>query len=212
MLYFAGYLFSLWAFDSILVVQGVIVAIGLLARTYVRMTAKKKKVTYFEMGFRNSRRDFMQIAGTIGALVALTGVLGVWTALSTRPSSSPPSGSSTQTSTLPSGAIANTNDLQVGAPVYFDYPTGYPNMLLKKADGTLVALSMLCTHICCQVQYDSSSTDIYCPCHGSVFNQSGTVLRGPASGPLPSIQVSIDANGNIYPVKVVGSGPCISGS
>jgi Rieske Fe-S protein len=208
MIYFAGYLFSLWAFDAILAVQGFIIVTGLLARQYVRMTAKKKKITYFEMGFRNSRRDFLQIAGTIGALIALTGVLGVWAALSTRSSSS---GSTTQTSILPAGAIANKNSMQIESPVYFNYPAGYPNMLLKRADGSLIALSMLCTHVCCQTQYDPGTKESYCPCHGSVFDQNGNVLQGPASTPLPSIQLSVDANGYIYPVKIVGSGPCLSG-
>ena len=216
--YFAGYLFSLWAFDAILLMQGAVIAIGLSARTYQKTLARKKRLTYFEMGFKNSRRDFLQIMGTIGALVALTGVLGAWAAFSSSQSSPPPSPSNTgttptQTSNLPSGAVANVSQLQLGVPAYFDYPSsGYTNMLMKNADGSVSALSILCTHVCCQLQYDTSSKDLYCPCHGSIFDQSGNVLRGPAATPLPKVQVSIDSNGNIFPVKIVGSGPCVSGS
>lgn len=216
--YFAGYLFSLWAFDGILLMQGAMIAIGVSARTYQKTLARKKKLTYFDMGFKTSRRDFLQIAGTIGALVALTGILGAWAAFSSSQSSPPPpnpgtSPTQTQTSNLPSGAVANVSALQVGVPEYFDYPsTGYTNMLMKNADGSVSALSILCTHICCQLQYDPSSKDLYCGCHGSIFDQSGNVLRGPAATPLPKVEVSIDSSGNIFPVKIVGSGPCVSGS
>ena len=210
--YFASYLFKLWAYDGILVMQLAVISVGLFARRYQRVLVRKKQLTYFDMGLKKSRRDFLQIAGSISALLAIAGVLGALESISSA-SNPPPSGSgggtvTTKTSNLPSGAVANINDLQVNIPTYFEYPSGYPNMLLKKSDGSLVAESMLCTHTCCQVNYDQNSTDFYCPCHGSVFSQDGKVLRGPAYLPLPSIQVSIDNNGNIFPVKVVGSSPC----
>ena len=124
-----------------------------------------------------------------------------------------PNTTATQTSqttqtTQAGGAIANANQLKVGSPVYFEYPSGYPNLLLKKSDGTLVALSMLCTHACCECTYESSSNLIYCPCHGSIFDTTGKVLRGPAGTPLPSIQLAVDAGGRIYPKGISGSGPC----
>jgi arsenite oxidase small subunit len=216
--YFAHYLFGLWAYDGVLVMQGVVVAIVLLGRSYLRMARKKKKqLNYFEMGSKSSRRDFLQIGATIGVFLALAAALGIWSALA--PSNKLPDSSSsgsgsgtTQTSNLPSGAVANIKDLQVDVPKYFDYPsTGYASMLLKKADGSVSAMSILCTHVCCQCQYDSSTTYLYCPCHGSVFDQNGNVLRGPAATKLPSVQLNIDGNGNIFPVKIVGSGPCVSG-
>ena len=85
--YFARYLFGLWAFDALLVAQGVIIVIVLSGRSYQRMLAKKKILTYFDMGLRNSRRDFLQIGGTIGALFVIAGVLGVWDIFSTPESS-----------------------------------------------------------------------------------------------------------------------------
>lgn len=208
--YFASYLFKLWAYDGILVMQGIVIAVGLFARRYRKILVRKKQLTYFDMGFKKSRRDFLQIAGTIGTLLTIAGVLGAWESISTASTPPPSSGgvATQKTSNLPAGAVANINDLQVNVPVYFEYPTGYPNMLLKKSDGSLLAESMLCTHTCCQVSYDQSSTDFYCPCHGSVFSQDGKVLRGPAYFPLPSIQLSVDSSGNIFPVKVVGSSPC----
>jgi Rieske Fe-S protein len=210
MQYFARYLFGLWAFDSILAAQVAIITIGLYARRYQRLAVRKKQLTYFDMGLNKGRRDFLQIMGAIGGLIGIAAVLGALDSLNSTPTA-PGSSGTTQTSNLPSGAIANKNTLQVGSPVYFDFPSsGYPNMLLKKADGSLIALSMLCTHVCCQCQYDSASTEIFCPCHGSIFDQSGGVLRGPAAVNLPSIELNVDSNGNIFPTKVVGSSPCVS--
>jgi arsenite oxidase small subunit len=207
--YFAKYLFSLWAFDGILVMQILIVIIGLSARRYQKILVKRKQLTYFDMGFKKSRRDFLQIAGGIGTLIVLAGVLAANEALSSRSSGSG-NQTTTQTSNLPSGAIANINDLQVESPITFAYPnSSSPNVLVKKSDGTLVALSLLCTHVCCEVNYGSS--EIFCPCHGSIFDPSnGSVIRGPATVPLPSIKLNVDSNGNIFPVAINGSSPCIS--
>lgn len=208
-IYFASYLFHLWAFDALLIVQVLVIAVALETRSYQKMLVRKKQLTYFDMGLKTGRRDFLQIGGAIGALVAIAGVLGALEAVSSPPQSTNTGGPTGPTSNLPSGAVANVNDLKVGVPAYFDYPSaGYTNMLLKKSDGTVSAVNMICTHVCCVCQYDSSTTDIFCPCHGSVFDQSGNVLRGPALTKLPSIQLSIDASGNIFPVSVQGSSPC----
>ena len=207
--HFASYLFTLWAFDAILAAQVVLIVVGLYGRDYLKYKVQKKAVTYFEMGSKNSRRDFLQIVGSIAVLAAIAGAFGVAEVLSPKPQPQ----STTQTATgstnnLPSGAIANVAQLQVMSPVYFDFPSGYPNVLFKKADGTVAALSTLCTHICCQCSFDSGSGDLFCPCHGSVFDDAGNVLRGPAPTPLPSIELSIDSTGNIFPKAVKGSSPC----
>lgn len=211
MQYFASYLFGLWAYDALVAVQVVAIVLTLSARRYAKLTAKKKKITYFDMGFKKSRRDFIQITSAIVGLVALTGLLGALDTISNNNKGNGGS-STTNNGNLPSGAIANVNNMQVGNPVYFQYPSqGYPNVLVKKADGTLVALSLLCTHACCQCSYDPGSTQLYCPCHGSIFDQGGGVLRGPASAPLPSVELNVDGSGNVFPIKFNGSSPCLSG-
>ena len=61
---------------------------------------------------------------------------------------------------------------------------------LYKASGEYDALWTECTHQNCEVKpYDGIMT---CPCHGSEFDISGTVLEGPAELPLKSFQVSTD--------------------
>jgi len=220
--YFAHYLFGLWAYDAILLTQGIVIALVLSGWKYHKMVMRKKKaISYFDMGVKSSRRDFLQIGGTIGIFVAVAAALGIWSSLSQSPApqtssqttQSSGSGGITTSAHLPSGAIANVNDLNPGVPKYFDYPSqGYTNMLMKRSNGSVYAISILCTHVCCQCQYDSSTTDLYCPCHGSVFDLNGNVVNGPATVKLPSIELNVDGSGNIFPVKVVGSGPCVSGS
>ena len=217
--YFARYLFGLWGFDALLLMQGIILLLGLSVWNFQKVAARKKRpVSYFDMGLKSSRRDFLQISGTIGIFVALAGALGVWSTVSNSlqqesqsSTNSQQNGSqTTSTKILPSGAVANVNDLRTGVPKYFDYPsTGYTNMLMKRSNGSVYALSILCTHVCCQCQYDNSTTDLYCPCHGSLFDQNGKVLNGPATTNLPSIQLRIDESGNIFPENVIGSGPCV---
>jgi len=47
-------------------------------------------------------------------------------------------------------------------------------------DGTLVAVSPRCTHLGCQVNWNSAERSWDCPCHGSRFAPNGRVLEGPA--------------------------------
>lgn len=47
-------------------------------------------------------------------------------------------------------------------------------------DGTLFAVSPTCTHLGCQVNFNTAERSWDCPCHGSRFAPDGTVLQGPA--------------------------------
>src|SRR4051794_24087243 len=46
--------------------------------------------------------------------------------------------------------------------------------------GTLHAVSAVCTHLGCQVQWNGAERSWDCPCHGSRFGPDGRVLQGPA--------------------------------
>ncbi|MDX6604550.1 MAG: hypothetical protein QOF23_1059, partial [Solirubrobacterales bacterium] len=51
-------------------------------------------------------------------------------------------------------------------------------------DGALHAVSPVCTHLGCQVNWNRAERSWDCPCHGSRFGPDGTVLEGPAVRPL----------------------------
>jgi glycine/D-amino acid oxidase-like deaminating enzyme/nitrite reductase/ring-hydroxylating ferredoxin subunit len=50
----------------------------------------------------------------------------------------------------------------------------------RDADGALTALSPVCSHLGCQVNFNQAERSWDCPCHGSRFAVDGTVLQGPA--------------------------------
>lgn len=50
----------------------------------------------------------------------------------------------------------------------------------RRDDGTLVAVSSRCTHLGCQLNWNSAERSWDCPCHGSRFTPEGKILQGPA--------------------------------
>jgi glycine/D-amino acid oxidase-like deaminating enzyme/nitrite reductase/ring-hydroxylating ferredoxin subunit len=50
----------------------------------------------------------------------------------------------------------------------------------RAEDGSLMAVSTRCTHLGCQVNFNSAERSWDCPCHGSRFAPDGAVLQGPA--------------------------------
>ena len=61
-------------------------------------------------------------------------------------------------------------------------------MVVREAPGQFVALSMTCTHAGCRVNPPVAGI-INCPCHGSQYDLTGRVVRGPA--PLPLTQYPV---------------------
>ena len=54
----------------------------------------------------------------------------------------------------------------------------------RDEDGTLHAVSTACTHMGCQLNWNSGDRSWDCPCHGSRFSPDGEILHGPAVRPL----------------------------
>ncbi|GIG60049.1 iron-sulfur-binding protein [Longispora fulva] len=53
-------------------------------------------------------------------------------------------------------------------------------------EGRRHALSAVCTHLGCTVEFNAADTTWDCPCHGSRFGTDGHVLQGPATRSLPA--------------------------
>jgi len=93
------------------------------------------------------------------------------------------------------GQIATLTSLKPRTALAFTDPkSGDPAMLIRLADGTVVAFDALCTHQGCTVEYDQPSGLLACPCHGAVFDptHNADVLQGPARVALAALPIVVD--------------------
>ena len=71
-------------------------------------------------------------------------------------------------------ALASTNGaLLVDAP-------NDTIIVVRTSDTTVIALSAICTHAGCTVDFVPAAALMNCACHGSQFGEDGHVIRGPA--------------------------------
>jgi thiosulfate dehydrogenase [quinone] large subunit len=105
----------------------------------------------------------------------------------------PPSTRATPVQHASGTAIGPASALPVGQAAQFTDPaTGSPAYLVHPAGSTFVAFSAVCTHAGCTVQYDASSVQFVCPCHGGTYDaRSGHVLGGPPPSALAPIAVQV---------------------
>lgn len=62
--------------------------------------------------------------------------------------------------------------------------------VVHSAEG-FVALSSVCTHLGCMTRYEKAQQSVFCPCHGSRFDQAGAVKEGPAPKPLARHKIEL---------------------
>lgn len=88
---------------------------------------------------------------------------------------------------------------QIGKPEEFPPGTRMAReaerICIVREGNKIAAISTTCTHLGCSVAI--SDTGFACPCHGSRYDQDGTVTGGPAPKPLPWFKVSLAPNGEI---------------
>ena len=70
---------------------------------------------------------------------------------------------------------------------------GAADMLVVNVNGTIRAFSAICTHQGCEIR-DFQNNRFTCWCHGSQFDTSGRVVRGPATRALTAYTVARDGN------------------
>lgn len=63
--------------------------------------------------------------------------------------------------------------------------------------NTFHAVSAVCSHLGCVVNWNAAEKSWDCPCHGARFDCSGKVLHGPATKDLSNLQISEDQKGNV---------------
>jgi cytochrome b6-f complex iron-sulfur subunit len=86
-------------------------------------------------------------------------------------------------------------DLTEGSAKFFEFD-GKAAVLVRKKGGALVALSAVCTHLGCIVQWQKDKEQFLCPCHAGLYTAEGAVVSGPPPKPLVKISFVV-ANGKI---------------
>lgn len=69
--------------------------------------------------------------------------------------------------------------------------------VLRKDDKSVQVLSNICTHLACQVNWDSVDQEYKCPCHDGYYDIDGFVISGPPPRPLDELKAKIE-DGNLY--------------
>jgi cytochrome b6-f complex iron-sulfur subunit len=70
------------------------------------------------------------------------------------------------------------------------------NFFLFHDEKGFHAISSVCTHLGCIVAHQDGD-GFACPCHGSRFNELGTVVGGPAPSGLPWLEIVTAPDGQL---------------
>jgi len=140
------------------------------------------------------------VASIVAVLVGgITAVIGRAAGRRTTLAANPTGPAAPEASTAPAGTVvAAVSSLPVGRALSFtNSADGRPAWVVHPSGNTFLAFSAVCTHLGCQVRYEPSTVEFFCPCHGGVYDaRTGQVLQGPPPAPLPTIAVQI-VNGEI---------------
>ncbi len=69
-----------------------------------------------------------------------------------------------------------------------------PIIVIHHPKKGFIALSRVCTHLGCLVDYDRSESKLICPCHGANFTVEGRVISGPPPKPLQRVPLIVKNN------------------
>ena len=150
-----------------------------------------------------SRNDFVKVSvgllGTImGAIVGLPAIGYIV---------SPAANKRETESWISAGPLEN---YPIGVPTLFSFTrtqingwektaNSYGVFILRnsEAEEDILALSNVCTHLSCRVNWDEARGEYTCPCHDAQFDVDGKVLGGPPPRPLDRYEIKVE-EGNIF--------------
>ena len=71
-----------------------------------------------------------------------------------------------------------------------------------RLEGGFLAISSVCTHLHCIVNWNELTKRFECPCHGAKFNKEGEVLEGPPPRPLDIHKIEVAAGNVVIDTEV----------
>ena len=114
-------------------------------------------------------------AATVGGAAAIAGAFA---------SSAPPSNE-----TPDEVDAASLSELRANGAKRFSF--GREPCIVVLQGEKLHAVSLVCTHLGCLVEWTRDGNQLRCPCHRAGFDLEGRVLYGPPPRPLPSYDVVV---------------------
>ncbi len=87
--------------------------------------------------------------------------------------------------------LAEYGGMQAGQVKKFAWGTK-PGLLRKLADGSLLALVGVCTHLDCNVAWLPDQNKFFCACHEGWYDANGVNIAGPPPRPLRRLAVSVE--------------------
>jgi cytochrome b6-f complex iron-sulfur subunit len=142
-----------------------------------------------EKGETATRRGFLIAAGAAGLCYAGALAYPIYRYLAS------PVEMATAQSAVSEVWLKDAQKLPAGSVLMFKFGAS-PAMLIHHKDGAWVALTAVCTHLGCTVQYEADQNRIHCACHGGVYDpRTGANVSGPPPKPLKLFKVAVNADG-----------------
>jgi len=152
------------------------------------------------------RRKILRGAVAVGFVGLFAGVAKIFSSQNTNTPTAivEPSPETSMASTTPEtsaaevmtgNVIAKNGELGVGETFEFTSAAGIPAILFKSSSEKIYALSRVCTHEGCSVNFSSNDQTLICPCHGAQYEAtSGARLGGPGRGDLQKINIEVQGD------------------
>lgn len=76
---------------------------------------------------------------------------------------------------------------------------GDPTYIVVEGDQTIASygVNAICTHLGCVVPWNTAENKFMCPCHGSQYDETGKVVRGPAPLSLALVHADVTEDDKI---------------
>ena len=157
--------------------------------THIVLDETQAKTPAEESGETGTRRAFLIAAGAAG--LCYTAALGypVFRYLAS------PAEIAANATAITEVTLKDAQKLPMGSVLMFKFGTA-PAMLIHHKDNSWVALTAVCTHLGCTVQYEPEANRIHCACHGGVYDpRTGANVSGPPPKPLKLFKVAVNEAG-----------------
>jgi cytochrome b6-f complex iron-sulfur subunit len=142
-----------------------------------------------EPGEQATRRAFLVAAGAAGLAYTAALAYPIYRYLAS------PEEMALSATAVTEVTLKDAQKQPAGSVLMFKFGTA-PAMLIHHADGRWIALSAVCSHLGCTVQYEPLADRIHCACHGGVYNAyTGANVSGPPPKPLTLFNVAVNDTG-----------------